>query len=76
MMNVEAQTAADSLLEQLRLSDADAAVFLDTGTTPPTLRVFVFDKSLFESRRWTILEWRGFSVDIVPSSRFRPLTRS
>jgi hypothetical protein len=74
MMNVEAQTAADSLLEHLRLSDADASVFLDTATAPPTLRVFVFNKSLFESRRFTTREWRGFAVETICSSRFRPLT--
>ena len=73
-MNVHAQTAADSLLEYLRLSDADATVFLDTATTPPTLRVFVFNKALFESRRLTTREWRGFSVEVVYSSRFRPLS--
>jgi hypothetical protein len=71
MTNVRAHTAADSLLEHLKLSDSDASVFLDTTTDPPTLRLFIFSKALLSGL--TLSEWHGFSVKVVHSARFCPL---
>lgn len=68
------KAVADSLMEYLRLSDAQATILLDETTTPPTLRVYVFDTNLLASRKWPKkLEWQGYGVEIIPSEPFRPL---
>jgi len=71
MSRADARKAAESLMDHLRLSDAQAAVLLDQTASEPTLRVYVFDSALVASRRWP-KHWLGFAVEIVPSAPFRP----
>jgi len=71
----DATKAADSLMEHLRLSDAQAAVLVDrTAATEATLRLYVFDPVVFSSRKWP-KSWQGFIVQVVRSAPFRPHTR-
>jgi hypothetical protein len=70
MTREEARMAADSLMEHLKLSAAQATILLDETVPQPLLRVFVFDKSAVGSRHWPA-RWRGFPVEVVLSKPFR-----